>query len=140
MLPRQDCLLLTFSASDAAVLVSFPAAIFTLLLSHSEVIHSQLCCLRNLSDIHLLLKTCLVRVFQHTGCYFVVITEPLSHISLSFDLIGSSVAARLFRPRDSPGKNTGVDRHSLLQGIFLPQGLNSSLLNWYTVFCFWFFC
>ena len=88
MLLHQDCLLLTFSASDAVVLVGFPAAIFTLLLSHSGVIHSQLCCLRSLSDIHLLLKTCLVRVFQHTGYYFVVITEPLSHVSLSFDLKG----------------------------------------------------
>ena len=30
-------------------------------------------------------------------------------------------------PWDSPGKNTGVGCHSLLQGIFLTQGLNSSL-------------
>ena len=35
---------------------------------------------------------------------------------------GSSV------PEDSPGKNTGVGCHSLLQGIFLTQGLNLSLL------------
>ena len=27
-------------------------------------------------------------------------------------------------------KNTGVDCHALLQGIFLPQGANSSLLHW----------
>ena len=31
-------------------------------------------------------------------------------------------------PRDSPGKNTGVDCHALLQGIFLTQGLNLHLL------------
>ena len=30
--------------------------------------------------------------------------------------------------RDSPGKNTGVGCHALLQGIFLIQGLNPSLL------------
>ena len=30
---------------------------------------------------------------------------------------------------DSPGKNTGVDCHSLLQGIFLTQGSNPSLLH-----------
>ena len=30
-------------------------------------------------------------------------------------------------PRDSPGKNTGVDCHTLLQGIFPTQGLNSWL-------------
>jgi len=30
--------------------------------------------------------------------------------------------ARLLCPWDSPGKNTGVGSHSLLQGIFLIQG------------------
>ena len=40
---------------------------------------------------------------------------------------------RLPHPWDSPGKNTGVGCHFLLQGIFLTQGLNSSLsglLHW----------
>ena len=36
---------------------------------------------------------------------------------------------RLLGPRDSPGKNTGVGSHSLLQGIFLTQGSNLGLLN-----------
>ena len=31
------------------------------------------------------------------------------------------------RPWDSPGKNTGVGCHFLLQGIFLTQGLNLGL-------------
>ena len=31
---------------------------------------------------------------------------------------------------DSPGKNTGVGSHSLLQGIFLTQGSNLHLLCW----------
>ena len=35
--------------------------------------------------------------------------------------------ARLLCPWDSPGKNTGVCCHSLLQGIFLTQGLNPGL-------------
>ena len=30
---------------------------------------------------------------------------------------------------DSPGKNTGVGCHALLQGIFLTQGSNQGLLN-----------
>ena len=30
---------------------------------------------------------------------------------------------------DSPGKNTGVGCHVLLQGVFLTQGLNLCLLN-----------
>jgi len=32
-------------------------------------------------------------------------------------------------PWDSPGKNTGVGHHALLQGIFLTQGLNLHLLH-----------
>ena len=38
--------------------------------------------------------------------------------------------ARLLCPWDSPGKNTGVGCHSLLQGIFPTQGLNPHLLHW----------
>ena len=37
--------------------------------------------------------------------------------------------ARLPCPWDSPGKNTGVGCHVLLQGIFPTQGLNSHLLR-----------
>ena len=36
---------------------------------------------------------------------------------------------RLLCPWDSPGKNTGVGRLSLLQGIFPAQGLNPSILH-----------
>ena len=36
--------------------------------------------------------------------------------------------ARLLCPWDSPGKNTGVGCHALLQGIFPPQGSNPCLL------------
>ena len=36
-------------------------------------------------------------------------------------------SARLLGPWDSPGKNTGVGCHFLLQGIFPTQGLNPSL-------------
>ena len=37
--------------------------------------------------------------------------------------------ARLLCPWDSPGKNTGVGFHALLQGIFLTYGSNLSLLR-----------
>ena len=37
---------------------------------------------------------------------------------------------RLLCPQNSPGKNTGVCSHSLLQGIFQTQGSNLRLLNW----------
>ena len=38
-----------------------------------------------------------------------------------------TVAHRFLCSWDSPGKNTGVGRHFLLQGIFLTQGLNPHL-------------
>ena len=38
--------------------------------------------------------------------------------------------SRLLHPWDSPGKNTGVGCHFLLQGIFLTQGSNPGLLHY----------
>ena len=38
-------------------------------------------------------------------------------------------AAKFLCPWKSPGKNTRVDSHSLLQGMFLTQGLNPGLLH-----------
>ena len=35
----------------------------------------------------------------------------------------------LLCPRDSPGKNTGVACHALLQGIFPTQGSNLQLMS-----------
>ena len=46
---------------------------------------------------------------------------------------GVRVLHGLFCPWSSPGKNTGVGRHLLLQGIFLTQGVNLRffcLLHW----------
>ena len=37
--------------------------------------------------------------------------------------------ARLLCPWNSPGRNTGVGCRSLLQGIFLTQGLNTGLMH-----------
>ena len=42
---------------------------------------------------------------------------------------------RLLCPWDSPGKNTGVDCHFLLQEIFLTQGLNLGLPHCITTKC-----
>ena len=38
-------------------------------------------------------------------------------------------SSSLFCPCSSPGQNTGVGRHSLLQGIFPTQGLSPGLLH-----------
>ena len=40
-----------------------------------------------------------------------------------------TVACQSRRSMDSPGKNTVVGSHSLLQGIFLTQGMNLCLLH-----------
>ena len=47
---------------------------------------------------------------------------------------------RLLYPWGSPGKNTGAGCHALLQGIFLTQGSNPSLLcpqPFIWILCFW---
>ena len=41
---------------------------------------------------------------------------------------------RLLCPWNSPGKNTGVGSHSLLQGIFPTQGSNPGLPNCRQIF------
>ena len=40
-----------------------------------------------------------------------------------------TVAHQLFCPWNSPGKNSGVVSHPLLEGIFLTQGLNPGFLH-----------
>ena len=53
--------------------------------------------------------------------------------SVSRSVVSNSVRphgmwpAKLFCPWDSPGKNTEVGSHSLLQGLFLTQGLKLGL-------------
>ena len=51
-----------------------------------------------------------------------------SAVSYSLGLHGLQ-PARLLCPWDSPGNNTGVGCHSLLQGIFSTQGSNLGLLH-----------
>ena len=50
-----------------------------------------------------------------------------SHVS--FFAIPWTVAHQAFLTWDSPGKNSGVGCHALLQGIFLAQELNWGLLH-----------
>ena len=46
---------------------------------------------------------------------------------LAWKIPWMELPVRLLCPWDSPGKNTGVGCHSLLQGIFLTQGYNPVL-------------
>ena len=57
--------------------------------------------------------------------------ESESHLVVSDSLWPHRLQpARLLRPWDSPGKNTRVGCHALLQGIFPTQGSNPGLLHY----------
>ena len=56
--------------------------------------------------------------------YHLTLCDPMDYSQPA-----SSVHGMLLCPRDSPGKNTGVLCHALLQRIFLTQGWNPHLLR-----------
>ena len=56
--------------------------------------------------------------------------------SISHSVMSNSLDTRLLCSWDSPGKNTGVGYHELLQGIFLTQGLNLGLPHCRQIFYF----
>ena len=65
--------------------------------------------------------------------------HTFSSVQFSHSVVSNSLRphelwpTRLLCPWDSPGKNTGVGCHALLQGTFLTQGSNPcllSLLHW----------
>ena len=61
-------------------------------------------------------------------CGDIVVVVNCSIVSDSLQLYGLELT-RFFCPWASPGKNTGVDCHFLLQRIFRTQGLNPGLLH-----------
>ena len=61
--------------------------------------------------------------FENSVLYLVTQLYPTLCDRMGCSLPGSSVHG------DSPGKNTGVGCHALLQGIFPTQGWNPGLLN-----------
>ena len=68
---------------------------------------------------------------KNTSLKSVCVLNQFSHVQFLESL--RIVARRLLCPWDSPGKNTGVGCHTLLQGIFLILGSNARLfclLHW----------
>ena len=59
----------------------------------------------------------------------IFVVQSLSCIGLFCDPMNYNPPGSLF-PCELPGKNTGVNCHFLLQGIFSTQGSNLSLLHW----------
>ena len=64
-------------------------------------------------------------------------TVCVSHSGMSDSLHLWTVAHELLCPWNSPGKNSGVGSHSLLQGLFLIQGSNPGLLSVGRFFNIW---
>ena len=60
-------------------------------------------------------------------CVCVCVCVCVSRSVVSDSAIPQTVAHQAPRPWNSPGKNTGVGSHSLLQGIFSTQGSNPGL-------------
>ena len=61
-------------------------------------------------------------------CVCVCVCMLVSQLCLTLQLHGL-YPTRFLCPQNSPGKNTGMGCHSLLQGIFPTQGLNPGLLH-----------
>ena len=67
------------------------------------------------------------RILRAVGLFCVCVLRYFSCVQL-FETLWT-VAHQLLCPWESPGKNTGVGCHALLQGILLTQVLNPSLLH-----------
>ena len=69
------------------------------------------------------------------SCMHAFIHSTYENYNVSCSAVSASLQpcglwpVRLPGSQDFLGKNTGVDSHALLQGIFLTQGLNLGLLN-----------
>ena len=72
----------------------------------------------------------LVGVYAQQWDYWVIVKVKVKLLSrVRLFATPQTVACRLLRPWDFPGKSAGVDCHFLLQGTFLTQELNPSLLH-----------
>ena len=97
--------------------------------------HSHTCFFRFFSIIvyHRILKTVACPTFSFSpylliDTYVASVCACVSCLAVSDSLWPQGLwLTRLLCPWDSPGKNTGVGCHSLLQGIFLTQGSDSGL-------------
>ena len=77
--------------------------------------------LMNLSTLHSSVNS-FTSLFFSIGC----LLSHFSHVRVY--MTTRTIPTRILCPWDSPGKNTGVFCHFLLQGIFPTQGSNPSLL------------
>ena len=72
----------------------------------------------------------ILQVYMHMRCFTRQwLHERLKTKEWRLSVAPWTVAHRLLRPWNFPGKNTGMGRHFLLQGIFPTQGSNLHLLQ-----------
>ena len=91
-------------------------------ISWSSFLNKNIWLLHFISNICFKEQAFLISDFPiQPGCSRSVMSDSLRPLGLQ--------PARLLHPWDSPGKNTGVGCHALLQGVFLTQGSNQSLLT-----------
>ena len=76
-----------------------------------------------------------LRSERRTGGFQQEVTLQTVRVSVNHSVLSDSSRphgpqpARLLCPWDSPGQNTGMGSHALLQGIFRTRGSNPSLLH-----------
>ena len=68
----------------------------------------------------------ITHIYVHNVKVKALVTQLCLTLGDPMDL---TVACQVPLSMDSPGKNTGMDYHSLLQGIFPTRGLNPGLLH-----------
>ena len=90
-----------------------------------NVLITGICTYKYFRFNHMALPFCQSQIIQ---CYTIHSSDSHSVLSNSLRPHGLQ-PARLLCPWNSPGKNTGVGCHFLLQGIFPTQGSNTCLLH-----------
>ena len=104
----------------------FPGVMLTSSMRHSALIAGSQSDLPKIGHGHVCLHMLSFEGFPHGASG----KESVSHSVVSYSLWPHGLqAARLLCPWNSPGKNTGVGCHALLQDIFPTQGLNPDFLH-----------
>ena len=111
-------------------LISFPASL--LLVYSSMFFYIDFISYNFTNLIHLLILTvfgCTQGFLYVTLCFLTIVKSVSCSVECDSLQPHGLQAARLLCPRNSPGKNTGVGGHHLLQGIYPTQGSNLGLLH-----------
>ena len=108
-----------FSSTSCSIVNYSHPTVHQIFRIYSSCISETLCTLTNIISFY---SWCVESFYYES--------ESASHSVMSDSLQPHGLQpARLLCQQDSPGKNTAVGCHSLLQGVFPTQGSNPSLLH-----------